>query len=226
MAHLIFAQAKSIRKKVNDAVKFQERLGSGIDPTRISDNIITQQRDEFREILKIATLLHADYREITQSETTNWFFISVRPKPSIAWKDFYDCVYKYVNRNFMISYKLSFEQKSIIGDGNGFHVHIVCDTKHRSKGECLRDTISSFRKVCEENCVDVQTTKNPNDIVNNYLINYASEDEHKAPTKEGDIIWRQSLNLENLYENNLPLICLSSPKTDKNRITPAIASWD
>lgn len=221
MATLIFAQAKSIRKKVKDAIKLHERCESGIDTSRISDSIIEAQRHEFREILKIAKLLHDDYKEITQSETSNWFFISVRPKPGVSFEQFYALCYKYVNRAFMISYKLSFEQKDTEGNGNGFHAHIVCDTKHRSKGECLRDTISSFHKVCEENCIDVQVTKNPEDIVNNYLLNYKSEDEHKAPTQAGDKIWRNRLGLADLYDNDLPVSlerCLSSPGTASNYI--------
>jgi len=121
----------------------------------------------------------------------------------------------------MISYKLSFEQKDESGSGHGFHAHIVCDTKHRSKGECLRDTISSFRKVCEENCIDVQVTKNPEDIVNNYLLNYKSDDNHKAPTQEGDKMWRNRIGLADLYDNDLPCSvgrCLSSPGTASNYI--------
>lgn len=204
MATLIFAQAKSIRKKVKDALALHERCESGVDPDRISNSIIETQRHEFREILKIAQLLHSDYEEIVSKKTTNWYFITVRPRPGVEWKDFYILTYKFVNRAFMLEYKLSFEQKSNEGNGEGFHVHIVCNTKHRSKGEILRDTQSTFAKVCDNNCVDVKPTRNPEDIVNNYLLEYKSDDDHKAGTQQGDQIWRAQMGLKDLYINNLP----------------------
>lgn len=203
MAQLIFAQAKSIRKKVKDAIKFNDDIDSNISNETIAQTIIDQQRTEFREILRIAKLLHEDYEEIVSKKTTNWYFISIRPKPGITFYDFKKQVIKYVNRSFMNDYTLSFEQKSLIGNGDGFHVHIVCDTNHRSKAECLRDTISTFKHFCEPNCIDIKTTRNPTNIINNYLIEYKSDDEHKIDTKDGDKIWRCRLGLLDIYKNNL-----------------------
>lgn len=203
MSTLIFAQAKSIRKKVKDAIKFNDDINSGICSEDIAEAVVAQQRTEFREILRIAKLLHDDYKEIVSKETTNWYFVTIRPRPGIEFTEFKKQVIKYVNRSFMINYTLSFEQKSLIGNGDGFHVHIVCDTNHRSKAECLRDTTSTFKNFCEPNCVDVKTTRNPKDIINNYLVEYKSDDEHKIDTKDGDVIWRNRLGLLNLYENNL-----------------------
>lgn len=224
MSSLIFAHAKSIYNKTNKHVSQQrdlaEAMGDAFDASATRTKFIERERTKFRDILEIAKLLHEDYQQVTKLETSNYYFISVRPRPSVTFEDFYKLTYKYVNRAFMISYKLSFEQKSIDGDGSGFHAHVVCSTKHRSKGECLRDTISSFRKVCEENCIDVQVTRNPEDIVNNYLLNYKSEDEHKSPTREGDQIWRNKLGLADLYDNDLPMGCLSSPGTALKRVEP------
>jgi len=220
MASLIFAHAKSIYNKTQKHVSQQrdlaEAMGDDFDAHATRAKFIERERTKFRDILEIAQLLHEDYKEVTKLETTNWFFITVRPRPGITFEQFYDIVHKYVKRAFMMDYKLSFEQKDPAGSGNGFHVHIVCYTKHRSKKECLRDTISSFRKICEENCIDVQTTRNPEDIVTNYLLNYKSEDEHKAPTQEGDRIWRTRIGLADLYDNDLPMGCLSSPGTALN----------
>lgn len=226
MASLIFAHAKSIYNKTNKYVTQQrdlaEAVGDSFDADSTRMQFIERERTKFRDILEIAKLLHEDYQQVTKLETNNWFFISVRPKPGTTLCDFWKLTYKFVNRAFMLDYKLSLEQKSPEGTGEGFHVHIVCSTKHRSKGECLRDSISSFRKVCEENCIDVQTTRNPEDIVNNYLLNYKSEDEHKAPTRLGDQIWREAIGIKPLYINDFPSgpdgpgRCLSSPKTALN----------
>lgn len=222
MSQLIFAHAKSIYNKREKFINEQRKLHAksidddGFDVATARTQFVERELIKFGDILEIAKLLHGKYEEVTKTKTNNWYFISVRPKPSVTFDEFYKVTYKYVTRAFMISYKCSFEQKSETGNGDGFHVHIVCDTKHRSKSECLRDTISSFRKVCEENCIDVQTTRNPDDIVNNYLLNYKSDDEHKAPTQEGDRIWRERLGLANLYDNDLPnslTRCLSSPGT-------------
>lgn len=203
MSQLIFAQAKSIRKKVKDAIKFNNDIDSDIPNETIAETVINQQRTEFREILRIAQLLHEDYKEIVSKETTNWYFVTIRPKPGVTWDDFKKQVCKYVKRSFMINYTLSFEQKSLVGSGEGFHVHIVCDTRHRSKTELLRDTQSTFNKFCEPNCIDVRTTRNPHDIIQNYLIEYKSDDEHKLSTKDGDQIWRNRMGLANIYENDL-----------------------
>lgn len=204
MASLIFAHAKTIRRKVKDTLKLHDELhGSNYDRDAVSASVLEAHRAEFREILKIAQLLHADYQEITQQSAINWYFITVRPKPGTKFIDFYELVYKYVNRAFMIEYTLTFEQKSELGTGDGFHCHIVANTKHRSKAECLRDTTSTFNKVCADNCIDVKTTKNPDDIINNYMIEYKSDDDHKIVTKEGDKIWRTNMLLCDIYKNEL-----------------------
>lgn len=226
MASLIFAHAKSI---YNKAKKHESELRDiHGDDTDVSTNIarfIERERAKFRDILTIAQLLHEDYVEITGSKTNNWYFVTVRPKPTITFEDFYILTYKYCKRAFMLEYKLAFEQKSNDGTGEGFHVHIVCNTKHRSKGECLRDTISSFAKVCEPNCIEVKVTRNPDDIVNKYLLAYESEDGHKIATKNGDAIWRTKMNIADLYENDLPRavpLLSSSPETARISEDPII----
>lgn len=218
----LFSHAKSC---VNKLEKYERSLreihGADYDTTAAIEQFINREDARFERICILAQRFGETYQRVTKLEITNYYFISVRPKPGVKFEEFYKLTYKYVNRAFMISYKLSFEQKSIEGNGDGFHVHIVCSTKHRSKGECLRDTISSFRKICEENCIDVQTTKNPESIVNNYLIEYKSEDEHKSPTREGDKVWRKKLGLQDLYDNDLSG-CLSSPGTAIKKVEPFI----
>lgn len=238
MAALIFAQAKQIRKKCKNVLKLHEQCGSGIDNDRIINGVIETERNEFREILRIAQLLHEDYEEVVAKKAINWYFVTIRPKPSVTWSDFYDTVVTYVQRKFMIEYKLSFEQKSTEGTGEGFHVHIVCNTKHRSKGEALRDTISTFKHLAEANCIEVKPTRNPDNIVNNYLLAYKSEDDHKAPTQEGDRVWRDKLGLRHIYDNveypldhkinlyDCPQVLSSSPETAPNTSGPIIIQMD
>lgn len=211
MAQLIFAQAKSIRKKVKNAIKFNDDCGSDMCIADISSNVINREIHEFEEILKIAQLLHEKYESVVGKKTSNWYFITVRPKPGITFDQLYALAYKYTNRACMIDYTLSFEQKSKEGTGEGHHVHIVCETKHRSKTECLRDTISTFNSIADANCIDVKTTRNPQELIKNYLVEYKSDDEHKEPTKIGDAIWRGAMGLNPLYTPNN---ALHDPKGD------------
>jgi len=165
MASLIFAHAKSIYNKKCKHVSQLIDLGhTNDDIDRSVSNFIERERTKFRDILSIATLLHEDYVEATGQTARNWFFVTVRPKPGITFEEFYILTYKFVNRAFMKEYKLTFEQKSAIGNGEGFHCHMICNTKHRSKGELLRDAQSTFAKVAEGNCIDVKPTKNAEEM--------------------------------------------------------------
>lgn len=245
MAQLIFAHAKSIRRKAKNAAAEFRDLGSDNPDesyTRMYNSIVERERAEFQKILEIAQLLHSDYMEITNTSTTNWYFLTVRPRPEISLPDFWTCVYKWTQRVCMISYKLSFEQKNLEGNGDGFHVHIVCQTKHRSKGECLRDAKSTFRSVAAENCINVKPTRNPENIINDYLIDYIAEDEHKEETKAADAAWRSSIGISHIYDDaetplpkHLPKVeVLSTPVikfgtgVDITEIKdkPTVLSWD
>lgn len=110
-----------------------------------------------------------------------------------------------------MSFTLSFEQKGTTTEtmGHGYHTHIIATMKQKSKGEVLRDTQSSFQHTTAPNCIDVSLCKNPEEVVQNYLIDYVSNDNHKITTKEYDSIWRTSLNLQATYIE-LPT-SLSSP---------------
>lgn len=208
MAQLIFAQAKSIYNKANKhANTMRDNLEQAgyPDASEHASNaysaIIETEREKFRKILEIAKLLHEDYVQIAGRTTENYYFITIRPKPETTFSEFYSLVYKYTKRASMLHYQLAFEQKNLEGNGDGFHVHIVCATKHRSKGECLRDTISTFKDICADNCIEVKTTRNPQDIVKNYLLDYKSQDEHKETTKEADALWRTRLGLAHIYDS-------------------------
>lgn len=224
MASLIFAHAKSI---YNKSKRYESELhdihGDNFDTSTSVARLIENERKRFRDILSIAQLLHEDYVEVTGGKAHNWFFITVRPKPGITFEDFYILTYKFVNRAFMLDYKLVFEQKSALGTGEGFHIHMICSTKHRSKGECLRDAKSSFAKVADENCVCVKTTRNPEEMFTKYCIEYESDDGHKLATKDGDNIWRTHLGLADVYENDLPKSLGSRLLSSSSRQEPSIS---
>lgn len=212
MSQLIWKEAKTIRRKIKDAIRIAHDHNIDVDIDTIRERVMDTEREEFREVLKIATILHEDYMAVTGKCTKQCYFVTVRPRPGVTWNDFYTSVYKWITRKCIKEYYLSFEQKDVNGSGEGFHVHMVCHTSHRSKGECLRDAISTFNCVADANCIDVRPTREPSKIVNNYLVNYESDDNHKIVTKQGDTIWRTKMNLKDLYNNDKePLLSLSSP---------------
>jgi len=227
MSQLIFAQAKAIRKKAKKACEGYHDDKEFCE--KIYDSVIKRERNEFCEILKIAALLHDDYLEISGKHTTNWYFISIRPDPQVTFKAFHTQVCKFIQRACIIDFQLSYEQKSEEGSGEGFHTHIVCNTNHRSKGECLRDTLSSFKKICQPQCIQVETTREPQKIVDAYLIAYESKDGHKLKTKNGDALWRANNHIKDIYlkENLEDLLTLSiKSKTVSDKITNFIVEME
>lgn len=153
------------------------------------------------------------------------YFITVRPDCNkVKFIDFYNDVAKFTQRKCFKDFKLSFEQKGTDDKslGQGFHVHIVAEMTQRSKGEVLRDTQNTFKKYTAPNCIEVLTTRNPQELVDKYLVNYESEDGHKEPTKEWDLLWRQQNLLDSLYVAQVPIKSILAPGLSYNTIKTTI----
>lgn len=143
------------------------------------------------------------------------YYITVRPDTKkVGFVEFYNDVRKFVERKCFIDYKVTFEQVGVTEEtlGEGFHVNIVASMKQRSKGEVLRDTINTFKRYTIANAIQVQTTRNPDEVVENYLVNYESKDGHKAPTQQWDAAWRVREGLANLYKSpdGMPIKSISA----------------
>lgn len=146
------------------------------------------------------------------------YFISIRPDDTkVSFDEFRQKTLEFVTRKCFVSYALSFEQKGVLPSelGKGFHCHIVAKMNQRSKGEVLRDLKSTWRTWIQDdrlapNCIDVKVTKNPEQLVQSYLIDYKSDDEHKIATKSMDDLWRTHEGIEPLYTSDR----LSSPDGD------------
>lgn len=202
-------------------------LNSGILHGGVINKIITQEEarssaraqvdQEFERIARRSVQLMLTYKRIMEEEgailpgqgigSRQTFFITIRPDTTkTKFHDFYNLVRNYIERKMFINYKLSFEQKGTCEEdlGKGFHVHIVAETTCRSKGEVLRNTISTFGKCTAANCIQVDVCKNPEETVQKYLIDYESKDNHKIETKEWDARWRTNECLDNIY-SQLPI---------------------
>lgn len=226
MSSLIFAQAKAIRNRAKKHATAMAMNAEMLDQDHKQayqdgyNQIIRNEINEFKAILEIATELHTVYTEMVGKTTTNHYFITIRPDESKTnLIDFIIKVEKFVKRKCFLDYTLSFEQKGTSIDtlGQGFHAHIVAECSWRSKGEALRDTQSSFQKCTAPNCIEVKTTRNPQDIVNNYMIEYKSDDGHKESTKQWDHIWRTTNNIKSIYKPGDTLLS-SSPVTEANSV--------
>lgn len=237
----LVAKASKINRQVEKSVKDYEKTLSRIDADKRKELCDTWKKKqagwklkEYVNDIKTALELRDAIRNL-EEETgeqllhvpqgeKQCYFITVRPDTKkITFTDFYNDVRKFVERKCFIDYKLSFEQKGMSAEtlGEGFHVHIVAALKQRSKGEVLRDTQNTFKRYTAPNCIEVLTTKNPAELVENYLVNYHSDDGHKAPTKEWDAQWRTRENLDSLYSNpgGLPIkSILATPRIVTTRI--------
>lgn len=161
----------------------------------------------YRRAVKRMLMARAINEELglTAPKGDKGYMITIRPENNkITLKHFYNRVAGFVDRACFITYSLSFEQKGITDEtlGTGFHVHIIAEMKQRSKGEVLRDTISTFKDCTAAHCIQVDPCKNMDDTINNYLVEYKSKDNHKEETKHWDTIWRAKHDLLSLYKNN------------------------
>lgn len=212
MASLIFAHAKSIVKNAKSEARkaafHDEKMGKDYKERYHFwyDWHLNRHADEFDEFLEVAQRLHGQYLNALGNKQS--YFITLRPDcTKIDFISFKEKVESFVSRACFTSVTYSFEQKGTTPSelGSGFHVHIVAQSKHRSKGECLRDTLSSWDSWVSKgwiasNCIDVAVTKNGEALIQNYLIDYKSDDNHKLPTKSMDELWRSEVGIQPLYK--------------------------
>lgn len=201
--------------KETDRMSRIERRGYDQDNSDLRQIATQMEMNKFRSNVELGIDLMLIYKDIATEKglyadkVKKTYFITIRPKCTITFDEFYNNVKQYVDRKCFINYQLTFEQKGTSDDtlGYGFHTHILAQMKQRSKGEVLRDTISAFKKLCEPNCIQVDIIKNESDYNNtlSYITEYTSDDDHKIVTKEWDEKWRIKNNLENLYTNACPI---------------------
>lgn len=157
---------------------------------------------------RLANIVKSKADALNNGENRQWYFITIRPDDKqCTIEDLVTKVETLIQRSCFISGSYSFEQKGTFPEelGNGFHCHLVCNMKQASKGQVLRDLKSSFASWIKEskiaeNCIDVQGTRNPDDIIEGYLLGYESEDGHKEKTRGMDELWRTMSNLKRIYK--------------------------
>jgi hypothetical protein len=243
MAHLIFAHAKMIRgrclKRAIEAKsiylesqELSEKLSPEVETAAKEiyqssyDLYLKKEFKEFEEILNIASELH----DCFHGQKQKFYAITVRPRPGVTFEELHAAAVKYTNRACITGVYTSFEQKGTdeTSLGEGFHVHFaIYGYTWRSKGEALRDTISTFGKYADKNCIEVKASKDDVDnYVNYYLIDYNSKDNHKEATKIWDDEWRKMKGLSNIYKGPLQPLSSSPVTVVVSDITPISINWD
>lgn len=214
--------AIKLNKKIDKDIARFQLMNDDPLPEDFRANLIDREMRIMRRDMELGINLMLMYKEIAtekgliqETPSSRNYFITIRPDNRATFDMFYAVVHRYVNRACFKNYTLSFEQKGVTEEtlGNGFHVHIVAHMTQRSKQEVLRDTQSTFKHCAAPHCIDVTIAKTPDAIIQNYLIDYKAEDDHKIATKQWDEKWRLKENLASLYRNELPTrtASLSSP---------------
>lgn len=174
-----------------------------------NDNIFDNDNDRYEQAkleaikdfdatTRLGIELMLKYREIAEdmgltapTGVKRTFMITVRPEnKSINIHTFIQDTNEFLKRKmFEKIYGISYEQKGVTDDclGWGFHFHLIAQTTCRSKGEVLENTYNTFKHYTAKQCIQVDVCKNPEQVIQKYLIDYKSKDEHKEMTKEWDI---------------------------------------
>lgn len=214
--NMIFSHAKAILSKANKAYDKGLTISEDMALT-MKNTIIESEIMRFKNILDIAKELHSVYQEEIddKKKIPRSYFITVSPKSEIAWETFYHTIQQLINRRCIESAIYSYEQRGKNENeiGKGFHVHILCTSTWRSKGEALNACFSSCKTVCTKENVDVQKIWNTTqwDQKLRYIRDYESNDGHKILTSDTDRIWRDRMNLDKLYQKNIGTLSVTSP---------------
>lgn len=208
---MIFSHSKAIvnrarKEAFKHAMMIEEQGGDWKDAFDSKYNtILHTEYDRFNEYLEVSKKLHDMYKDFI-SPVRQSYFITFRPDCNkCSFNEFACKVEEFLKRKCFIHYTYSYEQKGTSEEtlGIGFHCHIVAEMKQRSKTEVIRDIMSSWKKWIDEgkiasNCIQVDITKNPDELVKTYMIEYTSDDGHKEVTKEWDDKWRTRIGMPHI----------------------------
>lgn len=201
-------------KYLSDRRKYIEDMerNNEMDKDTIEDTIDIMMMQDFERTCRLGIKLMNRFKEISlenENLKNDFYFITIRPNEKIInFIKFKKMIELYISQKVILDYKYSFEQKgTCIEDlGIGFHCHLICSFSYDRKSKILHNVCKFFKDVAASNCIQVDKCKNPEELIQNYLVDYISNDEHKECTKIWDNAWRQQEGLLKLYE-----LSLSSP---------------
>ena len=136
-----------------------------------------------------------------------YMFITINPKPDIKLKTFQIICERYANRKMFENYLYVLEQRGTENAhdlGSGFHCHFLIERKKAYKpSQVKKNTKSTFKNLVGNNKhIDFGPVSGKSGLQNrqSYML-----DKKKNPLKQlkqaGDVIWRNTNDLEPFYGN-------------------------
>jgi len=216
----MYRAASEIDKKVS---KDKARIRSVYTQLGKSENEIANEcerveehaYDELKRLCNRVQVMNKIISGFKDEKVQNfWYLITLRPDES-KWEFnlLRDKVEKFCQRKIFLQCEYAFEQtgKELEAMGTGYHCHLVAESDYKSY-EIIQALTKEFKncmvKVGNEKRKYLKTESDLE-----YAKNYIRGDKHKVEKEAAvaiDKLWRQKLNLEDLYEvskgNNMKLI--------------------
>lgn len=204
-------QMAKAKLQIRDLARLNREVGNVVNDDDVQQQLDSAEKmvwNEYEANVRTGLEAMSRFKAIAAEmghSCTNWYHITISP-PDENFVDFYNAVKRLLDRACFVEFSCSFEQRgqNLLDMGRGYHCHIVANMRQRSKAEVIRDVASTMKNICDAHFIQVDTTRNPKDIVDNYLLEYKSNDGHKEPLKEWDAKWRTQNNLLSLYTTSLP----------------------
>lgn len=191
-----FTAGAKMMRDIDRLKKLHLDCNNDVNIETIENQVLERNKRAMRYGIEIALAYKQLAEEYGLLKHTKCFMITIRPEcKKINFHTFKHDVEQYLERRMFTNILIcSYEQKGTSIDtlGHGFHVHIIAETTCRSKGEVLKNTISSFNEYVAPQCIQVDLCKDPEKVKQDYLIDYKSNDGHKIKTKIWDEMWRAS----------------------------------
>lgn len=192
----LYLTARRDLKEINEAVFKQWMLNMSLPEEDQVDLA------EYREMLeKQAVHRHMEasalaYRLFASTMTIGAWFLTVRPDPDWTgdWPAFLEhCTRLFASKRFSSDLVYSFEQKGTSPEtlGQGFHLHAVFRSTEPKK-QLMRELKRRFIEtgICGNAGVQLDKANRPQELIQNYLLDYIADDEHKEATRAWDALWR------------------------------------
>lgn len=180
--------------RATEEMALRARQGVVTKRALIFEHALQIERDTIKPIVE-------HYKTDIPKNNNNTYMVTVRPKPGVEWEEFR----KQTDKTCMKSKQIekcayTYEQKAETEDklGEGFHMHMVCKW-NKPWSQVLQSCKAAWGKLADENCIKVRECPNPEEVLQDYMVDYKSKDGHKDKTKEMDTLWRQRMGLQPVY---------------------------
>ena len=154
-------------------------------------------------------------REITtqigENKTTEYIFITINPKKSIAFETFQEFIsgkkQNLLSKKWIKDYIYCYEQRSEIeNDYHGYHLHMVLKRNNKKMFDIRKEfksTLKSIMDVDNPHCLNFKNIKDEADLKRrlNYITN-SKKDTEKHKKQYNDVFFRKQYDLKDHYKDN------------------------